>query len=101
MPHALVKNKTHKKIILLVFLMHSIFVAFLGLSGCEGSWAGFFVFLLDFPISLLYIKENVFYFYFSSILLGSIWWCFLILTIFNAAKWAVCRFGKFKKKYSR
>ncbi len=97
MLHALVKNKIHKTIVLLTFLAHSISVACLGLAGFEGSWAGFFVFLLDFPISILYMKESWFYFYLSSIFLGSIWWCFLTLAIFNIVKWAACRVVKLKK----
>ena len=97
MPHALVKNRLYKKIVLLIFLIHSIFAACLSLAGFEGSWAGFLIFLLDFPISILYMQQSALYFYLSSIFLGSIWWCFLILSIFNIVKWAACRLGKLKE----
>ena len=97
MLHALVKNRLNRIIILSTFLTHSIFVAYLGSAGFEGSWAGFFVFLLDFPISIFYLKESTLYFYFSSIVLGSAWWCFLILSILNIAKWVAYKFGKLKE----
>ena len=57
----------------------------------EGSWGGFLVYVLDLPVSLLYLPmaSSQSQQWAASAILGGAWWCVIGVLLGRVAVWAV------------
>lgn len=84
--------KTYPRSIIgtIFFVAHAVIVLVIMGSNIEGSWGGFFVMVMDLPISLLYMPFlriiNQWPIY---IIVGGAWWYFIGILIGKFASW--CR----------
>jgi hypothetical protein len=72
---------------LILLAVHLAVVFWINMQNFEGSWGGFLIFLIDFPVSLLSFAFSgyVQFIYFMAVV-GSIWWYAIGLTISTLIK---------------
>jgi hypothetical protein len=66
--------------------LHLIFCVVLQLSGSEGSWRWFPAFLLDFPVSVLFMMLGFLPPMFLFGILGSAWWFFVARLLLGSSR---------------
>lgn len=59
---------------MLAFALHSILLLWIFNQHYEGSWGGFFVFVIDFPVSLLFLLPGFGGSWLAMGVIGGIWW---------------------------
>jgi hypothetical protein len=75
---------------LALLLLHSLLVAVIASQRYEGSWGGFLIYIIDLPVSLLYLHlvKSTSQQVIASIVLGGIWWYVVGSVLARGVCWA-------------